>query len=115
MTAFEVHLNGKKQCLAGVAEGTVDTHFFSAGVRTGDDASKGYLAFIVNGLDSRRDEHVEWAEYELAVGDEIRLRVVSTERADSPKKRSPAGGDRPGKEAMARRLAEELGWEIVTK
>lgn len=60
MTALEVHLNGERQCVAGIVEGTVDAHFSCAGVRTGQKPPGGYLGFIINGLDPSRDEHLEW-------------------------------------------------------
>ena len=69
----------------------------------------------MNGPDSKRDEHLKWLEGELAVGDEIVIRILETPKSDPPKKREPTGGDRPAKEVMVRRIAKELGWKISTK
>jgi len=116
MTTIEFHLNGKKQCSASCADGTVDVHIFCGGARSRHkNPSPGYTGFLVSGLDSVRDEHLEWTEGELAPGDELQLRILETAGSDPPKKRTPSEGDRAAKEFMVRRLAKELGWTIRTK
>lgn len=41
----------------------------------------------VGGLISSVKEHVEWMEQDLRPGDEVVIRVVETERADTPRQR----------------------------
>jgi len=44
------------------------------------------IHFSVRGLTSPTGEHVRWAEPKVQTGDEIRIRVVDTDRPDVPKK-----------------------------
>jgi len=116
MTAIELHLNGKRQCSVGCADGTVDVHVFCGGARSRHkNPSAGYTGFLVGGLDSVRDEQLEWIAGELAAGDEVLLRILKAPRSDPPRKRTPGAGQRAAKELMVRRLAKELGWSIRTK
>ena len=116
MTVIEFHLNGKKHCSVGCPNGTVDVHVFCAGARSQHkNPSPEYTGFLIDGLDSVRGQHLAWMEGELAVGDEVLLRVLRAPRTDPPRKRKPAEGSRAAKEFMVRRLAKELGWRIRTK
>jgi hypothetical protein len=57
------------------------------------------------GLDSKRGEHVDWLDCDLAVGDEIVLRVVDVVKPGAPKKgsRRPVGDTRRRQKAHVRR------------
>ncbi len=44
------------------------------------------IEFSVRGLTSPTGEQVSWADPKLQAGDEIRIRVVDSERPDAPKK-----------------------------
>ena len=113
MTTLEIHLNGTKQCVAGITDGTVDAHFFCACARSEHkNPPTGDLGFVW-GLDSRRHEHLEWIERELAVGDELVLRIVKSTEPDTPEKRTPSDGGQAAKEKMVRRMVGALGWTLT--
>lgn len=77
MRAFEVFVNGKKRCVAGVAS----------------DESLSVIAciapdgpfFTVSGSTGPNGDFARWVESErIDVGDEIRVRCVDTGRVDEP-------------------------------
>jgi len=77
MHAFEVSLNGKRLCVAGVGERGVLTTMISwvARDRTAD------LSMEVGGL--ANEEHVKWVrQKKLRVGDEIRVEIVEAASVD---------------------------------
>jgi hypothetical protein len=77
MRAFEVFVNGKKRCVAGVGSNeslsviasiALDQPFLSVGGCTGSNA-----------------DFARWVESErIDVGDEIRIRLVDVGRVDKP-------------------------------
>jgi len=119
MTAIEVHVNGKKQCIAGIArDGVVSAHLSWVG--RGDDhpgLPREDVSLHVGGLDSKRDEHVNWIDRDMAVGDEIVLRIVDVRKPDAPRKKSrtPARDIRRFQKAQVRRMAKQFGWKIQTQ
>jgi hypothetical protein len=121
MIAFEVYINGKRECTAGIAGPAVLTaavcwvlrHPAARGLRRKE------LSLGVGGLASRSDEFRDWSQRGLRVGDEVIVRIIETARVDKPKKRrrmraTPAQ-IRRRKQAHLKRLAKELGWKIQTK
>ncbi len=82
------------------------------------DAEATKLDFTVGGLGrcvGEAGEHLKWVESDLAVGDEIRIRVVDVPSADPPSRRyedDPAFVEEQRK-AYVRETAKELGWEIA--
>jgi len=78
MKAFEVFVNGKKRCVAGVA----------------DDESLSVIAsiapdgpfFTVSGCTGPNADHAKWVELErIDVGDEVRIRLVDVGHGDEPR------------------------------
>ena len=114
MIAIEIRVNGKKQCLAGIADGTVDAHVFCTGRRHWRRDPKSYQCLFLSGVDKKRDEHLDWMKCDLAVGDEVVLRFVRASKIDLPAKRSRMTS-RQAKEGFVRHMAKELGWKIQTK
>jgi hypothetical protein len=113
MTAFNIHLNGKKVCTAGVdGYGVLGAHVSSVrrkGVR-------GQLSLHVGGLRSETGEHVVWHEaLRLKAGDEVRIEVVESERPDSPTltKKPDATADERARKKYVRDMARQLGWKII--
>jgi hypothetical protein len=111
MLAFNVSLNGKKLCLAGVGEVGVLSAITSwvAGDR-GED-----LFLHVGGL--ANEEHIDWVKRKrLHVGDEIRVEIVATESAAKPvrKRRIHPAETLKAKKRYVRMMAKELGWTIET-
>ena len=119
MTAIEIHVNGKKQCVAGIAcDGVVSA--ILSWIGRGDEHPKlprEDISLRVSGLDSKRDEHMDWITRDMKVGDEIVLRVVDVQKSDAPKKKSrtPASETRRRQKAYVRRMAKQFGWKIQTQ
>jgi hypothetical protein len=80
MRAFEVSVNGKKLCLAGICNDGVLTSIVNWVARSGE----GDLFLTVSGLISQTEEHVDWARHYLSVGDEVHIKITETDSADKP-------------------------------
>jgi hypothetical protein len=119
MTAIEVHVNGKKQCIAGIARAGVVSAILSWVGRDDQhpDLPREDVSLRVGGLDSKRDEHVDWLTKDMVVGDEIILRIVDVRKPDAPKKgsRRPVSDSRRRQKAHVRRMAKHFGWKIQTR
>jgi hypothetical protein len=94
MKSFEVKINGKKQCTAGVGQNGVLTAILSFAKRTRashetDQASESEILDIrVAGsanIDPGTSEHLEWLHRDLSVGDEITIKIVEVLECDEPK------------------------------
>lgn len=119
MLALEVYLNGKRQCLAGIADDGLVSAILTwvGGVRSGRRLPEEDISLRVGGLDSVRREHLDWLRQDLAAGDEVRIRVVDVPKVDRPIKgsRRPADVGTRSQKAYFRRMAKKFGWTIVTK
>jgi hypothetical protein len=112
MRSFEVSLNGKKLCLAGVGERGVLSAIINrvAGDR-GED-----LFMHVGGL--ANEEHRDWIKHKhLHVGDEICVKIVESGSADEPvrRRRNHPAETLKAKKGYVRTMAKELGWKIETR
>jgi hypothetical protein len=109
MRAFNVSLNGKKLCLAGVGErGVLSAIVTSVAGDRGAD-----LFMEVGGL--ANEEHVDWIKQKrLHAGDEIRVKIVDAGSADKPvrKRRIHPSETLNAKKRYVRMMAKELGWKI---
>jgi len=85
MRAFEIYVNGERLCLAGVSDASVLTAIMDY---VGRDKER--LHLHVGGLLIPQEEHVRWQDRDLAVGDEIRIRIVESDKVDAPTKRYPS-------------------------
>ena len=94
MKSFEVTINGKKQCTAGVGQNGVLTAILSfvkgtrASQETQQDSESESLDIRVGGLaniDPGTSEHLEWLNQELSVGDEVTIKIVEVLECDEPK------------------------------
>ena len=93
MKCFEVTINGKKVCTAGVGDDGVLMSIVSFVMRCNASAEIGEsqndnLDLRVSGLTNREagvSEHVEWLHQGLAVGDEIVIRIIEAAVCDEPK------------------------------
>jgi hypothetical protein len=89
MRAFEITVNGKTLCVAGVG----DEGVLSAVVDWTVSPKQGDLSLTVGGLIGS-SEHVSWIRREpLALGDEVRVRIVEVSQADEATHRQR---NRPG-------------------
>lgn len=120
MRAFEIYVNGRKLCTAGVGDRGVLTAVVSsvrrlsarhgARVRSSED-----LALEVGGLVPTTAEHVRWKTPRLRTGDEVRVRIVEIEMADEPSLRQQIHPVVRGKreEKYLEAAAKKRGWKIL--
>jgi hypothetical protein len=119
MLAFEIQVNGKRKCVAGLGEPGVLSMILTwhldepKGRRTSTED----IALRAGGLVSRTYEHVDWGRRALRRGDEVVIRVVEVGEADPPKERwrdSPAKRRREQR-TYVRRMAKQFGWKVETQ
>jgi hypothetical protein len=114
MRAFEVYVNGKKLCLAGIGDNGVLTAIVNWVTHQG----KGDMFLEVGGLVSPAREPVAWVNQKpLRVGDEIRVKIVRASSPEIPIKRhrtDPAEELRSQKRYV-RMMAKKLGWKIQAR
>jgi hypothetical protein len=89
MIAFQVAVNNREMCTAGVNDSGVISAIITWVRRTPEKSADGEsieeeLTFDVLGLDSITGEHLKWLKTRLAVGDTITVRIVDRSRIDSP-------------------------------
>ena len=118
MLAFEIYINGKKRCTAGVRGPCVLTAALCWVLREHASRSRKRkeLNLGVGGLVSRSDESLEWLQRDVQPGDEVTIRIIEAAKVDEPKKRrrhraTPAQ-IQARKQALVRRLTKELGWKV---
>lgn len=96
MKCFEVTINGEKVCTAGVGDDGVLTSIvsFVKSSRAADETRESQdnysenLDLRVGGLTNREfglTEHLEWLHQDLAVGDEVVIRIIEASVCDEPK------------------------------
>jgi hypothetical protein len=113
MRAFEIHLNGKRLCLAGVGEDGVLTAIIDH--ITGPKGSSLHLR--VGGLVSPIGKHFIWRDRRLKVGDEIIVKIAETDSVDRPRKSYPFNpeGDEKKQKAYIRAMAKKFGRRVDTR
>jgi len=89
MICFEVHRNGARLCLAGLGEGGGLHAILGMVDRTREDGTTYRdLTFDIGGLHEPEpgvQDFVDWVKLrDLAVGDEITIRIVEADEADPP-------------------------------
>ena len=112
MRAFEVHVNGKRLCVAGIGDdGVLNT---MVDYVVGHGRSELYLR--VGGLISPTMEHVLWRNQRLKTGDEVRVTIVESASTDRPKKRYRLDPKRElrAQKKYVREMAQKLGWKVTT-
>jgi hypothetical protein len=108
MRAFEVHLNGKKLCVAGLETGTL---LFSVGCSE-NKRGRGGIGLGMTGL-LLTQASVRWQQRGLRMNDEVRVKIVETDIVDKFKVLQKAPADeRKYEKAYVRRMAKEFGWTI---
>ncbi len=119
MIAFEVYLNGKKLCTAGVGElGVVSTNLAWRGSQpyeNGGSLVPEYLRLDVGGL-ANSGEHLRWINRKLRCGDTLTVKIVESVATDKPRerKRPDLAADLRSQKQYVRRMAKKLGWKIQT-
>jgi hypothetical protein len=119
MIAFEVRLNSKKICIAGVGDvGVLTTSLAWRGSQPyhkGGPTVAEYLRLDVGRL-TDSGEHLRWLDRKLKRGDVVSIQVVQANSPDKARERqrpNPAAELRRQKQYV-RRMAKELGWKIQT-
>jgi hypothetical protein len=113
MRAFDVSLNGKKLCSAGIGDDGVLSAIVNWVTRKGT----GDLFLEVGGLVSTVDEHVKWVNQKpLQVGDTIQVTVVDAKSVDEPtRKQRPSEAELlKARKRYVRKMAKQFGWKIQT-
>ena len=115
MVAFEVSRNGKRIAVAGVGpNGVLSTIVTWVGGRRGTSDKRAEDLFLQVGGLIKSEEHVDWTQQSLRVGDVIAIKIATRQAVDRPRKRKrrdPADELRQKKQYV-RRLANELGWTV---
>ena len=109
MRAFEVHVNKKRLCLAGIG----DEGHLAATLNHLIGKGRDLVNLTVGGFGST--EHVIWKQIQLSTGDEIRVKIVESKRFDKPRtryRRYPAQEKRDLKRYV-RAMAKQFGWKII--
>ena len=120
MIAFEVHLNGKKICTAGVGElGVLSTILCWRGTqpyKKGGPTVAEYLRLDVGGIPDRSGEHVRWVGRKVRHGDVISIKITEVASVDKPRERErfDPSKDLRERKRYVRQMAKELGWKIQT-
>ena len=119
MLALEVHVNGKRRCVAGIADdGAISAILSWVGRgRPERGLPKEEVHLHVGGLDSLKREHMDWLQQDLTAGDEVLVRVVDVRKVDAPLKgsRRPVDDSKRRQKAYVRRMAKQFGWQIQTR
>ena len=112
MRAFEVYVNGKRLCVAGIGDDGVLNTMVDHVVGNG----RNELYLRVGGLISPTNEHVLWRSQRLKIGDEVRVKIVETASVDRPKERHRRDPEKEltAKKRYVREMAREFGWQVVT-
>jgi hypothetical protein len=93
--AFEVSINGKRMCTAGIADFGVLSAILSWARRRPENSRDGKdseeeLTFEVGGLDNSDaavSEHLNWLATPLQVGDTVSIRVIEPNEVEAPGER----------------------------
>jgi hypothetical protein len=114
MRAFDIHLNDKKLCVAGIGDDGVLTTIVSWVTGRG----RSDLFLHVGGIVNPANEHVAWTDQKpLHVGDRIQLEIIESASVDKPKKkqRTHPAERLEAKKRYVREMAKQLGWKIQTR
>jgi hypothetical protein len=110
MRAFQVSVNGKRICLAGIGDdGVLSTTVTYVPFRKRQDTR-----LYVGGLVLPQREHVRWRQLQLRIGDEVWLKVVEAKTVDKPRARyqRDVTAEAEAEKRHARELAKKFGWKI---
>jgi len=111
MRAFEIFLNGKPLCVAGIGS----DGYISAYVTYRSEPSLTWVDVL--GLVNRKKLYVQWTSTKLQTGDQILLKIVNRKSVDKYKtiRRHDAKRDVESMKRYVRTAAKSFGWEILEK
>jgi hypothetical protein len=110
MRVFQVYINGKRRCLAGIGNDGVLSAIATLVVSPG----RREMMLSVSGLINPANEHVRWLDRKLRVGDEIKIKFSEGVLADKPKSRHPKdpAKDLEKQKEYVRSMAKKFEWKI---
>jgi hypothetical protein len=118
MIAFEVYLNGKKLCTAGVGDlGVLSTCLCWRGphpYKKGGPPVAEYIRLDVGGIVESFREHVRWVDRKIKCGDMVSIKIVELTSVDKPreKQRPDPVEDMRRQKRYVRQMAKRFGWKI---
>jgi hypothetical protein len=111
MRAFEIHLNGKKLCVAGLEEGML---LFSVACSENKHGRGGVGLSMKGVLDTQQG--VRWKNRTLRINDEVRIKIVETSKVERfTVLQEPPRDPRKYEKKWVRRMAKEFGWTIQSE
>jgi hypothetical protein len=111
MRAYEVFLNGKRLCVAGIG----GDGYISAYITYRSEPDGTWID--VMGLKNRKELYVRWTRTNLRVGDEVLLKIVNRKSVDKYKiiRRHDKKRDIESMKRDVRERAKAMGLEIREK
>jgi hypothetical protein len=109
MRAYEVFLNGKRLCVAGVG----NDGYISAYITYRSEPEATWIN--VMGLINRKKLYVRWTQRNLRTGDEVLLRVVDRKSVDRYKiiRQHDEKRDLESMKRHVRKMAKSLGMAVL--
>ena len=112
MVAYEVFLNDKRLCLAGIDGDGV----LNAILSYGRGGQVDYLRIPVGGLISATKEQLQWTCPHLKIGDEVKVRIIDATSVDEPMSHHVAPEfDSESEKAHVRWWVKKLGWTVIER
>jgi len=110
MLAYEVLLNDRRLCIAGIDGDGVLNAMLSY-----DKSNKAiHQHLTVGGLISATKEDAQWICADLHIGDEVTVRIRDVGSVDEPTTRGPAPElDIENHKAQVRWWAKKFGWTVI--
>ncbi len=90
MIAFQVYVNKLRVCTAGIGELDAIVSGLVCRVDKDGPPSPPKTNFHVSGVSGKKS--LLWVYYDLRVGDRVEIRVVDTDKTDTPKEMTCPGG-----------------------
>ncbi len=111
MRAFEVYVNGKRLCVAGIGDSGVLNTMVDQVIGHG----RNELYLRIGGLISTTEEHVVWRKLRLKTGDEVRVKIIESASIDRPRERHRRDPkqDLRAQKRYVREMARKLGWKVI--
>ncbi len=81
MRAFEIRLNGKRLCIAGIQEGMLLCSVACTENRNG----QGPVGLSMTGTSYLKEELVQWQHRTVRTNDLIQIKIIETDKVDKPK------------------------------
>jgi hypothetical protein len=110
MRAYEIRLNRKKLCVASLDEGMLNFSMVCLENKHG----RGSVVLNMTGM-LLTQETVRWQHRTVRMNDEVRIKIVETNKVDRFTVLQKAPRDaRKYEKKWVRRMAKEFGWTIQT-